>query len=64
VVNSTLARQCIRLRSRRPYDVPRPCLLLAVCKRPLRAVTKVVPAWVIVEILSASERIGDERAVL
>jgi len=39
-------------------------LLLAAYKRRLRAIVKVAPAWVSEEILSASERIGDKRAVL
>jgi hypothetical protein len=33
-------------------------------KRRLRAIVKVVPAWVSKEILSVSGRIGDNRAVL
>jgi len=39
-------------------------LLLAAYKRRLRAIVKVAPAWVSEEILSASEWIGDKRAVL
>ena len=39
-------------------------LLLVVYKRRLRAIVKVAPAWVSEEILSASEKIGDKRAVL
>lgn len=36
-------------------------LLLAAYKRRLRAVVAVAPAWVVEEILSASERAGEER---
>ncbi len=39
-------------------------LLLAGYKRRLRAIVEAAPAWVSEEILSASERIGDDRAVL
>ena len=39
-------------------------LLLAAYKRRLRAIVEAAPAWVSEEILSASERIGDKRAVL
>jgi hypothetical protein len=39
-------------------------LLLAAYKRRLRAIVEAVPSWVSEEILSASERIGDDRAVL
>jgi len=39
-------------------------LLLATYKRRLRAIVAAAPAWVSEEILSASERIGDRRAVL
>jgi hypothetical protein len=39
-------------------------LLMAASKRRLRAIVKVVPIWVSEEILSASEHIGDDRAVL
>ena len=39
-------------------------LLLAGYKRRLRAIIEVVPDWVAEEILSASEHIGDDRAVL
>lgn len=38
-------------------------LLMAAYKRRLRAIVKVVPAWVSEEILSISERIGDKRAI-
>jgi len=34
-------------------------LLMAAYKRRLRAIVKAAPAWVTEEILSASERIGD-----
>jgi len=37
---------------------------MAACKRCLREIVKVVPAWVSEEILSASEGIGDQRAAL
>ena len=36
-------------------------LLLAAYKRRLRAVVAVAPAWVVEEILSASEQIGSDR---
>jgi len=39
-------------------------LLLTAYKRRLRAIVEVVPAWVSEEILSASELIGDQQAVL
>jgi hypothetical protein len=39
-------------------------LLMAAYKRRLREIVKVVPTWVSEEILSASEHIGDDRAVL
>ena len=39
-------------------------LLLAGYKRRLRAIVEAAPAWVSEEILSASEHIGDDRAVL
>jgi hypothetical protein len=39
-------------------------LLMAAYKRRLRAIVKVVPTWVSEEILSASERIGDDSTVL
>ena len=38
-------------------------LLLAAYKRRLRAIVEAAPAWAAEEILSASERIGDGRAV-
>jgi len=37
---------------------------MAAYKRRLRAIVKVALAWVSEEILSASERIGNQRAVL
>ena len=39
-------------------------LLLRVYKRRLRAIVELAPAWVVEEILGASARIGDDRAVL
>jgi hypothetical protein len=39
-------------------------LLLAVYKRRLNGIVKVVPSWVTERILSASERIDDRRMVL
>ncbi len=39
-------------------------LLLKAYRRRLRAMVATAPAWVSEEILSASERIGDGRAVL
>jgi len=35
-----------------------------IIARRLRAIVEAAPAWVSEEILSASERIGDDRAVL
>jgi len=37
---------------------------MAAYKRRLWVIVKVAPAWVSKEILSASEHIGDKRAVL
>ena len=39
-------------------------MLLYAYKRRLRGVVEVAPAWMVEEILSASEHIGDDRAVL
>ena len=39
-------------------------LLLHLYKRRLRAIVADAPSWVTEEILSASENIGDQRAVL
>jgi hypothetical protein len=39
-------------------------LLLAAYKRRLRGIVEAAPAWVTEEILSASERIGDDRVAL
>jgi hypothetical protein len=39
-------------------------VLLYVYKRRLRGVVAVAPAWMVEEILSASEHVGDDRAVL
>jgi hypothetical protein len=39
-------------------------LLMAASKRRMWAIVGVAPAWVSEEILSVSERIGDNRAVL
>jgi hypothetical protein len=39
-------------------------LLLAAYRRRLRGIVEVAPAWVVEEILSASQRIGDDRAAL
>ena len=36
-------------------------LLLAAYKRRLRAVVAVAPEWMVEEIVSASERVGEER---
>jgi len=38
--------------------------LLYAYKRRLRGIVKLAPTWVSEEILSASERIGDDRAAL
>jgi len=47
-----------------PFERALAELLMAAYKRRLRVIVKVAPAWVSGEILSASERIGDKRAVL
>jgi hypothetical protein len=47
-----------------PFERALARLLIAAYKRRLRAIVKVVPTWVSEEIPSASERIGDDRAVL
>jgi hypothetical protein len=47
-----------------PFERALARLLMAAYKRRLRAIVKVVPTWVSEEILSASEHIGDDRAVL
>jgi hypothetical protein len=39
-------------------------LMLYAYKRRLRGVVEVAPPWMVEEILSASEHIGDDRAVL
>jgi hypothetical protein len=39
-------------------------VLLYAYKRRLRGVGEVAPSWMVEEILSASEHIGDDRAVL
>jgi hypothetical protein len=46
-----------------PFERALARLLIAAYKRRLQAIVKVVPTWVSEEILSASERIGDRRAV-
>jgi hypothetical protein len=38
-------------------------LLVAAYKHRLREIIKVVPSWVAEEILSASEHMGDRRAI-
>jgi hypothetical protein len=47
-----------------PFERALARLLLAAYKRRLRAIVKVVPTWVNEEILSASEHIREDRAVL
>jgi hypothetical protein len=47
-----------------PFERTLARLLMAAYKRRLRAIVKVAPAWVSEDILSASEHIGNERAVL
>jgi hypothetical protein len=47
-----------------PFERALARLLMAAYKRRLRAIVRVAPAWVSEEILSASEKIGDKRAVL
>jgi len=59
-------RNCHRVanESTGPFERALARLLMAAYKRRLRAIVKVAPAWVSEEILSASEHIGDKRAVL
>jgi hypothetical protein len=47
-----------------PFERALARLLVAAYKRRLRAIVKVVPTWVSEQILSASEHIRDDRAVL
>ena len=47
-----------------PFERALARLLSAAYKRRLRAIVEAAPAWVSEEILSASERIGDDRAAL
>jgi len=47
-----------------PFERALACLLMAAYKRRLRGIVKLAPAWVSEETLSASECIGDDRAVL
>jgi hypothetical protein len=47
-----------------PFERALARLLMAAYKRRLRAIVKVVPTWVSEEILSASEHIREDRAVL
>jgi hypothetical protein len=47
-----------------PFERALARLLMAAYKRRLRAIVKVVSTWVSEKILSASERIGDDRTVL
>jgi len=46
-----------------PLEQPAAWLLLCVYKRRLQGVVTVAPSWMVEEILSASERIGDRRTV-
>ena len=47
-----------------PFEHALARLLMAACKRRLRTIVAVAPTWVSEEILSPSEHIGDNRAVL
>jgi len=47
-----------------PIETAITWLLLKAYRRRLRAMVATAPAWVSEEILSASERIGDDRVVL
>jgi hypothetical protein len=47
-----------------PFERALARLLMGAHKHRLRVTVKVVPTWVSEEILSASEHIGDDRAVL
>jgi hypothetical protein len=47
-----------------PFERALAWLLQAAYKRRLRAIVEPAPAWVGEEVQSASERIGDRRAVL
>ena len=48
----------------RPSERALARVLLYAYKRRLRGVVEAAPAWIVEEILSASEHIGDDRAVL
>jgi hypothetical protein len=47
-----------------PFERALACLLMTAYKHRLWAIVRVIPTWVTEEILSASEIIGDKRAVL
>ena len=47
-----------------PFERALAHLLMASYKRRLRGIVKLAPTWVSEETLSASEHIGDDRAVL
>jgi hypothetical protein len=47
-----------------PFERALARLLIAAYKRRLRGIVEIASAWVSEEILSASEHIGDDRAVL
>jgi hypothetical protein len=47
-----------------PFERALACLLIAAYRRRLGAIIEAAPAWVSERILSASERIGDRRAML
>ena len=47
-----------------PFERALARLLMAAYKRRLRAIVADVPSWVTEEILSVSENISDQRAVL
>jgi hypothetical protein len=47
-----------------PFERTLAWLLMATYKRRLRAIVKLVPAWVSKHILIASDRIGNKRTVL
>jgi len=47
-----------------PFERTLAGLLQAAYKRRLRAIVEAAPEWVSEEVLSASEHVGDDRAVL
>ena len=59
-----MSRLVLSARMSGPIERAAARLLLYAYKRRLRRVVEAAPAWMVEEILSASEHIGDDRAVL